>query len=439
MAEEPEKHSFNWRPLLRNLLTLAVMILAGYLLFKLGIVSLFILFGVILSLVARPLYNQLAKIKIGKFKMPGALNAIICIFVVWGILGGIGAAIVPIIGKEVNAISKVDPEKVLVQLQDPINKGIHQLEKYGVLNFTDTSVIAPEKVIEKTIVYKMPCDSSFANCDSNNAIIDTIVTEQTILPIVSGNNSDSLSGIYHRKELESRIVSVWKDYFNYGKLKKWFGSIFSLLGNILAIIASASFLAFFFLRDQNLFMKMVLALIPERFEEKTKAVYSESRKMLSRYFIGLMLELLLVMVCTTIGMLIVGIRFDLAITIGFFCGLFNIVPYLGPIIGGALGLILGITNYLEMDFYAVILPLFIKMAIVFWIVQLLDNNLFQTIIFSNTVNAHPIEIFMVIVTAGTLWGITGMILAIPVYTFIRIIARQFFSNFKVVRSLTKNM
>lgn len=439
MAEEPEKHSFNWKPLLRNVLTLAFIIVAGFLLYKLGIVSLFILFGVILSLIARPLYNLIAKIKIGKFKIPSAVNAIVCIFVVWGVLGGIGAAIVPIIGKEVNAISKVDPEKILVQLENPINKGIHQLETYGVLNFTDTSVIVPEKIVERTIVYKMPCDSSYANCDSSNVVIDTITKERIILPNLPTNNSDSLSGIYHRKELESKIVTLWKDYFNYGKLKKWFGSIFSLLGNILAIIASASFLAFFFLRDQNLFMKMVLALIPERYEEKTMTVYNDSRKMLSRYFIGLMAELLLVMVCTTIGLLIVGIRFDLAITIGFFCGLFNIVPYIGPIIGGVFGLIMGITNYIEMDFYVVILPLFIKMAIVFWIVQLLDNNIFQTVIFSNTVNAHPIEIFMVIVTAGSLWGITGMILAIPVYTFIRIIARQFFSNFKVVRSLTKNM
>jgi predicted PurR-regulated permease PerM len=186
-------------------------------------------------------------------------------------------------------------------------------------------------------------------------------------------------------------------------------------------------------------MKMLLSAIPDKFEEKTKKVFDDSRKLLSRYFIGLMLELLLVMICVTIGLLIVGIRFDLAITIGFFCGLFNIIPYVGPLLGGAFGLILGISNHIELDFYTAVMPMLIKMAIVFAVVQILDNNIFATVIFSNSVNAHPIEIFLVIVIAGNFGGIVGMIFAVPGYTFLRILARQFFSNFKVVRSLTKNL
>ena len=145
------------------------------------------------------------------------------------------------------------------------------------------------------------------------------------------------------------------------------------------------------------------------------------------------------MICVTIGLLIIGIRFDLALAIGFFFGVFNIVPYVGPLIGAAFGLLLGISNHIEMDFYAVIVPLLVKMLLVFLIVHVVDSNVFQTIIYSKIVNAHPIEIFMVIVIAGSFAGITGMILAIPVYTIIRIIARQFFRDFKLVRSLTKNM
>jgi predicted PurR-regulated permease PerM len=145
------------------------------------------------------------------------------------------------------------------------------------------------------------------------------------------------------------------------------------------------------------------------------------------------------MISTTIGLLIVGIRFDLAITIGFFCGLFNIVPYVGPLLGGAFGLLLGVSNYIELDFYATVLPILIKMAIVFSIVQILDNNVLQPLIFSNSVNAHPIEIFLVIVIAGNFAGVIGMIFAVPGYTLLRILARQFFSNFRVVRSLTQNM
>jgi len=439
MADDKEKLGFNWRSLLRNVITMLFILGLLFLLYKLGIVSLFLLFGFVLSLIARPIYSTLEKINIGKFKIPGALNAIISILLVWAVLGGIGAAVLPIISKEVNAISKINPEKVLTQLQDPINKSLIKLEKWGVLKFSDSTNTVPERVIEKTVIYKIPCDSSmiydmFLNLDS-----DTLYRDITPSLNTKPEMTDSVKGIYLRKELENTFKRLWSDYFNYGKVSKLFGSAFSLLGNIIAILGSASFLAFFFLRDKNLFMKMVLALIPEKFEKQTITVFNDCQKMLTRYFIGLVIELLLVMVCTTIGLLIVGLRFDLAVTIGFFCGLFNIIPYVGPLIGGALGLLIGITNYLDADMNLVVFPLLIKMAIVFWIVQILDNNIFQTVIYSNTVNAHPIEIFMVIVIAGNFGGVTWMIFAIPGYTFLRIIARQFFSNFKVVRSLTKNM
>lgn len=439
MAEENNKPAFNWPLLLRNVLTLLFIVGILYLLYKLGVVTLFILFGVVLSLVARPLYIQLEKINIGKFKIPGAVNAIISIMLVWSALFGIGAAIFPIVSREVTKISKVNPEKILTQMQDPINKGIEKLEKLGVLKFADTTIAVPEKIVERTVIYKIPCDTILSQGGYFSLDPDTVTRELESSPVIVAGDTNISGGIRHRKELEKQLKLLWNDYFNYGKVSKWFGSAINLVGNLLAIIASASFLAFFFLRDKSLFMKMVLAIVPEKYEKQTTTVLNDSRKMLSRYFIGLMLELLLVMVCTTIGLLIIGMRFDLAITIGFFCGFFNIVPYVGPLIGAALGLLLGITNHLEMDFYLVVFPLLIKMAIVFWIVQILDNNLFQTLIFSNSVKAHPIEIFLVIVIAGNIAGIAGMIFAIPGYTFIRIIARQFFSNFKVVRSLTKNM
>jgi predicted PurR-regulated permease PerM len=438
MAEESEKKTFPWKAILRNVATLLVISGIIFLSFKLGVVSLFILFGLVLSLVARPIYNLFEKIKIKGRKLPGALNAIVSIILVWAILGGIGFAIVPIITKEIKIISKVDPEKILVQLQDPINKGIKTAEDLGLLKYADTAQVVPERIIERTIIYKIPCDSALIKGGYVNLDRDTI--DRALVPAVAGTDqNDTSTGIRHRKEIVSKIKTLWKDYFSSGKMTKWFGSAFSFIGNFFAIIASSTFLAFFFLKDKDLFMKMLLSAIPDKFEEKTKKVFDDSRKLLSRYFIGLMLELLLVMICVTIGLLIVGIRFDLAITIGFFCGLFNIIPYVGPLLGGAFGLILGISNHIELDFYTAVMPMLIKMAIVFAVVQILDNNIFATVIFSNSVNAHPIEIFLVIVIAGNFGGIVGMIFAVPGYTFLRILARQFFSNFKVVRSLTKNL
>jgi predicted PurR-regulated permease PerM len=440
MAVENEKQpSFNWRGLIRNLLTLLVIVAIIFLFYKLGVVSLFILFGVLLSLVARPIYNLLERINIKQRKIPGALNAILSILLVWCILGGIGLAIVPIITKEITTISKVDPEKILVQLQDPINAAIIKMENLGVLKYVDSTQATPERVVQRTIIYKIPCDTNFAMGSYFTLEGDTIDRELLAAEVPIAKDSGNVTGIRHRKEIVSMMKLLWNDYFSAGKVKKWFGSAFSLVGNIFAIIASSTFLAFFFLRDRKLFMKMISSAVPQKFAEKTVTVFTDSRKLLSRYFIGLMLELLLVMICTTIGLLIVGIRFDLAITIGFFCGLFNIVPYVGPLLGGAFGLLLGVSNYIELDFYATVLPILIKMAIVFSIVQILDNNVLQPLIFSNSVNAHPIEIFLVIVIAGNFAGVIGMIFAVPGYTLLRILARQFFSNFRVVRNLTQNM
>jgi predicted PurR-regulated permease PerM len=128
-----------------------------------------------------------------------------------------------------------------------------------------------------------------------------------------------------------------------------------------------------------------------------------------------------------------------AIFIGFFAGTLNVVPYVGPIIGVILGLILTLMGSLDLEFYTQILPLLTKTALVFAIVQLIDNFFFQPLIYSSSVKAHPLEIFLVILMAGSLAGVVGMILAIPVYTIFRVVAKEFLSGFKIIESLTRNI
>jgi len=441
-----DKTPINFNRIFRNVITAAIIALVAFILWYFLSVTIYIVCGVILSLVARPLYIQIEKIRIGKFKIPGAINALLSILLVWGILGGIGALTVPLIIREGVKVSKTDPEKLITQLEKPINGLIKDAESLGLLSFepTDTVPITPpEKTIERIIVYKLPCDSIYNSVYNHGGIfepeVDTIVKTTKM---ITAENKDTIinpSGIYHRKEIEAMIKTYGINHINAKKITQVFGSTFKAIGNILATVVSASFLAFFFLRDKGLFQNIITTIMPKKFEEQTIAIMTDTRKMLSRYFIGLMLELLLVMACTTIGMLIIGFNFQLAITIGFFSGLFNIIPYLGPVIGAVVGLMLGLANSLEMDVYTHTLPLMGKMLLVFWITQLLDNNIFQTVIFSNSVKAHPIEIFLVIVLAGSIAGVTGMIFAVPVYTVLRIIGKHFFSHFKIVRSLTQNM
>ena len=85
------------------------------------------------------------------------------------------------------------------------------------------------------------------------------------------------------------------------------------------------------------------------------------------------------------------------------------------------------------------LPMLSKVVIVFGAMQLLDNFILQPWIFSNSVLAHPLEIFIVILMGAQINGIIGMVLAIPVYTVLRVIARAFLSEFKLVQKITGGM
>ena len=136
---------------------------------------------------------------------------------------------------------------------------------------------------------------------------------------------------------------------------------------------------------------------------------------------------------------LVGIEFQHAIICGLVSGILNIIPYVGPWIGAAFGIVIGIATNMNLPFQTELLPLIGFMLIVYAVVQTIDNVLFQPLIYSSSVNAHPLEIFLVIMMAGSMAGVGGMILAIPAYTVLRVIAKEFLGNFKVVKKITQNI
>jgi predicted PurR-regulated permease PerM len=163
-------------------------------------------------------------------------------------------------------------------------------------------------------------------------------------------------------------------------------------------------------------------------------VIGQIKNLLSRYFIGLCGELLSMMTLLTIGLSIIGVQN--ALIIGFLGGLMNIVPYIGPIIGGLIGVLFGVTSALGMGLYDDVGWLSTGIVSVFLITNLIDNIILQPLIYSTSVKARPIEIFLVIIMAGSIAGIAGMILAIPTYTVLRIVAKEFLSQFRLVKKLT---
>lgn len=424
---------------IRISITLVTLAAVLYLLWYFRAIAIYILLGVVLSLIARPLYVVLEKIHFGRFKIPNPISAIVSLLAIWAVVFAFFSVLVPLLINEGYKLSKLNPDTVLKELEYPVNRTVNFLEKYGVLNFVDTTNqnywLERE---EKTIVIEAKRDS--LNPDSVYYVTLDTISQKSILPYLKQkNDSTQNTGIRHREQLEHLLLGLLQKFFNFTKVGNIFESVFSIFTSIFTIIFVSTFIAFFFLRDKNLFYNMVLGVIPEKYEKQTVIILHDSRHLLSRYFIGLCIQILLIMTCVTIGLVIIGFNFKTALIISFIYGFFNIIPFLGPVIGGIIGLVLGLTNNIDLDYATQIMPLLSKMVIVYAIVQIIDNVLFQPLIFSNSVNAHPLEILLIIIIAGSIAGVSGMIFAVPTYTFLRIIARQFLTNFKVVRTLTKNL
>ncbi len=214
-------------------------------------------------------------------------------------------------------------------------------------------------------------------------------------------------------------------------------SVGSILGSITLGILSVIFITFFLLKDGEYFEKLFVQLFPTKMKKRIEKSLIEIKVLLSRYFLGLLFQITILFTIYTIILLIFGVK-D-AVVIAFLCALLNLIPYIGPLIGIILMSFLTMTSYLGQDFSSVIIPKTIYVIIGYVFAQLIDNFLSQPYIFSNSIKSHPLEIFLVILSGGILFGIGGMILAIPLYTVIKVFLKVFFSNNALVKKLTKNI
>ncbi|WP_411032186.1 AI-2E family transporter [Spongiimicrobium sp. 3-5] len=217
----------------------------------------------------------------------------------------------------------------------------------------------------------------------------------------------------------------------------FFNSLIGVLGSFSIGLFSVLFITFFFLKDSQLFEEGLLVLVPKGNEGRLKKSINTIKDLLSRYFVGLVFQILILFIIYTIVLLVFGI--ENAVVIAFLCALLNLIPYVGPIIGGVLMLVLTMSSNIGADFKDVILPDTLWVMGGFLVGQLVDNFFSQPRIFSQSVKSHPLEIFLIIIIGGLLFGVTGMIIAVPGYTAIKVILKEFFAENKIVKSLTKNL
>jgi predicted PurR-regulated permease PerM len=338
----------------------------------------YILVSGVLSIMGRPLVDLFCRIHISRWKFPRALAALFTLLIIWGFVVLFFVVFVPLITRQINYFSTIDSDKIVQLIQGPIDR--------------------VENVLKSL----------------NNDLSDKL----------------SLRDYFNRKVSDVLTINM---------IQNFTGSIIGTLGNIIIAIFSISFITFFFLKDQHLFFESILMWVPDKYiDNATRALYS-IKNLLTRYFIGVMIQCTCIMILVDIGMTIVGIDFQQALVMGLILGILNVIPYVGPWLGLFIAIIMGVASHINQDFSTVVIPLIFYMIIVEAIVHLIDNILFQPVIFSNSVRAHPLEIFIVILAAGFAAGVPGMILGIPTYTVLRVFAREFFYNFKAVQKITSGL
>ena len=222
-----------------------------------------------------------------------------------------------------------------------------------------------------------------------------------------------------------------------GLVPDFLNGLLNFLGSFSVALFSVLFISFFLLKDSELLERIVLIFIKESYHLRIQKSFERIKNLLSRYFIGLLMQITILLVIYTIVLAVFGI--NNSFIIAFLCALLNLIPYLGPIFGGVLMIILTLTNNLELNFSAEVLPNVLGVSIGFTIGQLVDNFFSQPYIFSRSVKSHPLEIFFVILASGSLFGAVGMIIAIPMYTASKVILKEFFAENKIVQSLTKDL
>ena len=337
----------------------------------------YILISAALSIAGQPVMRMLGRLKFKKFSLSNGIKAFITLISLWFFFILFFSLIIPVIIKEANILSSIDVYSLYHRLEQPLNDIFLFLKKYGLFE-----------------------------------------------------NSGSF---------ESYLTAKMTTIFSAGRVSNIISGLTGIFGNLLVAFFSISFISFFFLKESSLFTSGVLLLVPDKRTEEVQRILKAIEHLLSRYIIGIALEVVMVMILVTFGLWLSGLEFQHAIVCGVLSGIFNIIPYVGPWLGAGFGIIIGVATNTHLQFQTELLPLIGFMLLVYASVQLIDNILFQPLIYSSSVNAHPLEIFLVILAAGYIAGILGMILAIPAYTVLRVVAKEFFSNFKIVQKITENI
>ncbi len=365
--------------LARYIIILGTLAICGFVAWYFRSVLLYIGMAAVVSIIGKPIVRRICKLRIKKFSIPRWLATGLALILIMCVCLSIFLLLAPIVGEFTVLINNIDVSSLGSHASD----SLHNLNRF--------------------IVEHIP------NIDPDFKI-------------------------------QVFLFEYLKKFLSLGTFTGIIASFTSFIVDFGIALFSVIFMAFFFILNEGSITKVLTYIFPDEYTDKIIKSGASINHLLSRYFVGIFLESLCISIINSCALIfIVKMDTELAIVVGVASGILNIIPYVGPFIGDALALVMGLLVYINSG---VEMPLIIYLGIIlliFCITQFIDNFVFQPVIYSNSVKSHPLEIFIVILLAGQIGGVFGILLATPLYTVLRVIAREFLSDFKIVQKLTGHM
>ena len=375
MSNETPNGGLTLQTFLRWVVGISVAVAVGALLWYFREVVVYILVSAVLAIIGRPLVGLLCRIKVKRFAMPRWLAAALTLIVLWVVLGGLFSLIVPLIAGKVYELSSLDLRSSLEGIQAPLER----LQEY-----ISTIFVLPEEQFSISDIIASSLHQ-FLNLDTVNSVVSSII--------------------------------------NMGM-------------SVVIVLFSVSFITFFFLKEDGLFTTMVSSIFPEKYNANVVRAIDKVSLLLSRYFTGLLTESLIISTIIAIVLLLFGMQFENACFIAIIMGMLNVIPYAGPAVGALVSIFIGVVSPIEGCTIAYTLTV---IACTLCAVKGIDDFVLQPLIYSSKVQAHPLEIFIVILMAGSVGGVVGLLVAVPSYTVLRVFAKEFLSEVPLVNKLTKEI
>jgi len=229
----------------------------------------------------------------------------------------------------------------------------------------------------------------------------------------------SLFPLFDKGELSLKIQGIMSTSFNdiINHITQYVSSIVS----IAAFLVIVPFITFYLLKDSAVIQKGLIHVVPNKYFEMSYWILKRISLQLGRFVRGWIFDAMFVGIAIGFGFYFIGL--PNALPLGVIAGIGHLVPYLGPVIGGIPAIVLSIMQTGDLS----------QVPLIMMIVALtytLDNGFVQPYVFSKSVDMHPIIIIILIIIGSELFGIIGMLLAVPTATVIKTAATEIYFAYK---------